>query len=93
MAKKETEFATIRVRAFDRKSEFIAMELHIAPVPLVELRRLAGLPDRIDFPVGGIDLKPHHLPKIRQWIDDVLDTTRFDVMFSEGALPHDYVEE
>ncbi len=86
MTDSKKEFATIRVEAFDRKSEFIAMELVIAPVDLIELRRLAGLPEDLDTAVGGIDLKPEHLPKIRQWIDEVLDSGRYDIQFSEGAL-------
>jgi len=86
MTGKKFDYATIRVEAFDRKTEFIAMELKIAPIPLLELRRLADLPEDIDSAVGGIDLKSEHLPKIREWINMVLDSDRYDIQFSEGAL-------
>ena len=78
MSAKESRKVTIRINAFDRKTEFIAMELHIAPVDVIELRRLAGFPDEFDHVVGGIELKPQHLPRIRQWIDEVLDLNRFE---------------
>ena len=76
--------------AFNRKTDLVAMELRIAPVDVIELRRLAGLPEDLDTAVGGIDLNSKHIQKIEQWISEVLNTDRYCVQFDETALPFDF---
>ena len=92
MARKSTRRVGFRIVAFDRQTEWAAMELRIAPIDVIELRRLADLPDDLDTVLGGIDLKPAHIPTIKQWIEEVLDSKKYDVQFEETALPPSFDE-
>ncbi len=86
----ETKKVGIRIIAFNRKSESVAMEVTIAPVELLELRRLAGLPEDLDAAVRGIDLTEQHLPTIDKWIRQALDLHKYNIMFDEILMPYDY---
>ena len=91
MAQKGETCVVLRIDAFNRQTETLAMELEVAPVSLGELRRLVGRrEDDNRYPVEGVELKKEHITKIKQWIDEALDYERYVIYIDEGALPHDY---
>jgi hypothetical protein len=90
MKPREHARVAVSIEAYDRETEFIAMELKIAPIDLIELRRLAGFPDDFDNAVAGILVEDRHREKILEWVKQVLDIERFHVDFSEARLPKDY---
>ena len=91
MAQKGETRVVLRIDAFNRQTETLAMELEVAPVSLGELRRLVGRrEDDNRYPVEGVELKKGHITKIKQWIDEALDCERYLIYLDEGTLSQDY---
>jgi hypothetical protein len=84
---KSSKKVAMRLVALDRATETFAMELELSPIDVIELRRLAGLPDDLDTAVSGIELTELNVPKIKEWINNILDFEKFIVYIDEAELP------